>query len=91
MTKVRGLFGNLVDEVEIHLDSSLMGNGGQVQHRVGATAKSHVGGKSIFKGLLIHDLAGGNAFFQHFHNSHTSVLGQGDSGARNSGDGSVTR
>ena len=57
----------LADAVEVfqrQLDLGLVGDGQQVEHRVGRTSQRHHHGDGVFERLLGHDLAGPDARFE---------------------------
>jgi hypothetical protein len=52
---------HLVEVVESQLDPSLIGDGQQVEHRVGGAPQGHGDGDGILKGLFGHHLSRPNA------------------------------
>ena len=59
---------------QVHM--GLMGNGHQVQHRVGGSAQGHDGLHRIQQGRTGQDLIGGDAFFDHGHDPFAAGPGQ---------------
>ena len=58
MAEVGGLGTDLVEDLQIQRHARLMGDGQQVQHRVGGAAQGHVAGQGVADGALVDDLAG---------------------------------
>ena len=71
---VRG--ADLVEELQVHRHTGLVGNGQQVEDGVGGAAQRHIAGQCVADGALVDDLAGGDALFDHLHDGHAGVLGQ---------------
>ena len=86
---MRGLTADLVDHVEIHRHAGLMGNGRQVQHRVGGAAQRHVDGQGVAKGLGGHDLIGCEAGLGQGDALHPGLFGKTDAGGHDGGNRAV--
>ena len=66
-----------------------MGNGGQVQHGVGAAAEGHIYGFCVVEGCGGHDIPGADILLYQLHNLHTGMLGKPQAGGVGGGDGAV--
>ena len=58
MAEVRRLGADFVEEVQVDGAACLLGNGQQVQHRVGRAAQRHIAGQGVADGPLVDNLAG---------------------------------
>ena len=75
-SQVGGLLGNFIEQFQGQLDAGFMGNGGEVQRRVGAAADSHVYGNGIFERIHGYDISREHLFFDHADNGFTAFFGQ---------------
>ena len=91
MAEVGGFLADGVGNVHVQVNAALMGNGGQVKHRVGGAAQGHIHGQGVLKGLFGHDVPGTDVLPKQFHNLHTGVLGQDDAGGVDGGNRAVAR
>ena len=74
--QVRSLLGNLIEQFQGQLDAGFVGNGGEVQRRVGTAADSHVYGDSVFERIHGYDVSREYLFFDHADNGLAAFLGQ---------------
>ena len=59
MAQVGGLGADLVEQLQVDGHTGLVGDGQQVQHRVGGAAQRHITGQCVADGALVDDLARG--------------------------------
>ena len=71
------------------LDAGLVGDGQQVQHRVGGTAQGHVHGEGVAEGGGGEDVQWPDIAGQKLHDLHAGLFGQRDAAGVNGGDRSV--
>ena len=62
MAQVRSLCTDLIRNVYIQFNTSLMGDSRQMQHAVGAAAKSHIHGQGVAECCLGHDISRTDVF-----------------------------
>ena len=72
---VRHAGRDLVEVVEFEVDAGLVGDGEQVQDRVGRTAEGHDDGDRVLEGRLGHDLARVDAEVEQVQHRETRVVG----------------
>ena len=75
-SQVRGLLGNFIEQFQGQFDAGFVGNGGEVQRRVGAAADSHVNGNGVFERIHGYDISREHLFFDHADNGFAAFLGQ---------------
>lgn len=74
--QVGRLVGNLVEEGQRQADARFVGNGRQVQGRVGAAADGHIHGDGVFKGVQGHDIAGQDLLLDKPYDGFAGLFGQ---------------
>ena len=90
--QVRSLLADLIEQFQGQVHTGFMGDGRQVQGRVGGTPHGHIHSDGIVEGFFRHDVSGTDVLFQHFHDLFAGCFGQGDPGALIGGrDGAVAR
>ena len=91
MAKVRNLCARLIDPVEIKINPCFVGDGRQMQNRIGGAAESHIEAQGIAEGLFGHDLIRGQLFLDQLDDTHARLFGKADSRTVHSGNGAVSR
>ena len=89
MAEIGRLGADLVEEFQIDGHARLLGNGQQMQHRVGGAPQRHVAGQGVADGPLVDDLAGGHAAVDQVHDGHAGVFGQLQPFGIDGGNGAV--
>ena len=72
-------------------DARFVGDGGQVQHRVGRAANGHIHGDCVLKSGLGHNVARENVFTDQVQDLFPGLLGQPQAGRRDGRDGPIAR
>ena len=75
VAQIGHLAAQLIEIFQRKVNAGLVGNGGQMQGAVGGSAHGHAHGDGVAQGIAGHDLAGGQALFQHFHHPIAALLG----------------
>ena len=91
VAQVRGAGGDGVRFVQTDGDPGLVGDGRQMQHRVGGAAQGHVDRFGVAEGGFGHDVAGADVLFDQLHDLHAGVLGQAQAGGIDRRDRAVAR
>ncbi len=89
--QVRDACAHLIEQIEIKIYLSLLGDGRNMQYRVGRAAQSHIYGDGVFKGFLGSNLARRYVASNQFHNLHTRLLSQSVTGCRHRRYGAIAR
>ena len=89
VTEVRRFLTDLIDHVQIQLDTSFVGDGGQVQHRVRRAAERHIDRLGVVEGGGRHDIARTDILLDELHDLHARVLGKAQARGVDGGDGAV--
>ena len=79
VAQVGNLLADLVEQIQVKVNTRLVGDGQQVKHAVGGTAQGHIAGQCVPQRRLVDDLTSRDATLQHVHNGHSGVLGQNGS------------
>src|SRR5690606_37747602 len=77
VAQVRDAVGDAAEVVQGELDLGLVGDGEQVEDRVGRATERHDHGDGVLQGLLRDDVAGGDALPQHLHDRLAAAAGEG--------------
>ncbi len=91
VAEVRRLRADLVEHLQIHIHAGLVGDGQQVQNRIGRTSQRHVASQGVTDGLRIDDVSRLHILLHQIHDGHAGVLCQHDSSAGDRRDGTVAR
>jgi len=91
LAEVRGLLADLVEEAEIQIDARLVGDGGDVEDRVGGAAQGHIHGDGVLEGGEGGDVPGFDVFLQELHDLHARLFGQAAPGGVDGQDRPIAR
>jgi ABC-type transport system substrate-binding protein len=80
-----------LDSVEIQFNPRFVGNGRQVQHRIGGAAQRHISGQGVLKGFIGHDIPGLQILLDQLHTGHAGFFGQAQPSGFHRRDGPVAR
>ena len=89
LAQVGAFATHLVKDVQTEIKPGLAKHCGQVQHRVGGAAKSHIHGNGIGYRLGGHDVQRTDIALEQVHNAHARRLCQADARPAYGGDGAV--
>ena len=91
MAQVGSPGGDLVEQLQVHRYASLLGDGQQVQHRVGGAAQGHVTGQGVADAALVDDVPGADVLSDQLHNGGACPAAQLEPLAVGGGNGAVAR
>ena len=87
--QVRRASADLVERLEIEIDSRLMGNGRHVKDGIGGAAEGHVHGNGVFESFAGGDIARAEVLVNQVEDFHAGHFGQPDSSCGHGGNGTV--
>ena len=91
MAQVRRAGRNLVQLIQIQLQTCLMCDGKQMKNRIGRTAQCHFTFQCVVDGLFGDDITRLDVLFQQLHDLHASMLGKLDAVGINRRNRAVAR
>ncbi|CAN4018777.1 Glycerate dehydrogenase, partial [Dysosmobacter welbionis] len=91
VAQVGGLLADLVEQGQVHRAARLLGDGQQVQHRVGGAAQGHVAGQGVADAAGVDDVPCADVPADHLHDGGAGPAAQLQPLAVHRGDGAVAR
>ena len=80
---------DLVEQLEVDGNAGLMGQGRQVEHRIGGAAQGHVHRQGVSEGLFGQNLVRGDLLLQQLYDLHAGLFGQAQALGHDRRDGAV--
>ena len=90
VAQVRRALRNLIRDIHINLNAGLMRDGGQMEHGIRGTSKSHVHGEGVHERILRHNVTRTDILLKELHDLHSRLLGKTDPVRIDRGDRSVS-